>query len=355
MPQSAHHLALSELHRQCFGSEPSDILAIRGDGSDRLIFRLHGREGSTIGIFGVNVAENKAFIGFSGTFGAAGLPVPRIHAVSGDSQYYLEDDFGDLLLFDWQKTRRAGSDLPAEVFDMYSQVLRDLVRFQVDCAADVDYRLCYQYPEFGSDAMWFDVGYFRQMFLDQFAPDVYDAHRFDADCASLVTYLCTAERKCFLYRDFQSRNVLIHNGPRYIDYQSGRRGAFHYDAASLLYDARPRLPEPARERLFDAYLEDVRARIPLEVERERKYFHCFAVLRVMQALGAFGNLGARKGKTQFLHSIPPALANLATLASKPDVSKRLPYLCGLFDRLGSDEAVARAVALAVQRIASPDS
>ena len=316
---------------------------IRGDGSDRLIFRLRTGEGSVIGIFGANIPENRAFLGFSRTFLDCGLPVPRIHCVSDDERYYIEDDFGDMLLNDWQAARRNGDEVPPEVFAMYSRVLADLARFQFDCAAKIDYSLCYQYPEFDADAMRFDVRYFREMFLDRFVPGRYDAERFEHDCRNLVSYLCTADRKTFLYRDFQSRNVLIHDGPRYIDYQSGRRGAFHYDAASMLYDARPRLPESVRERLFDAYLAEVRTRIGVDEDREREYYHGFAVIRVMQALGAFGNLGARKGKTFFLHSIAPGLENLAALSAKPGVMRRLPYLEELFRTLPADRAIAAEV------------
>jgi aminoglycoside/choline kinase family phosphotransferase len=343
-----HPRRLAGLYRQRFGVDAEEIEPIRGDGSDRLIFRVRGGEGTVIGIHGANLPENRAFLGFSAAFGGAGLPVPRILAVSDDGHYYLEDDFGDELLFDWQQARRTGDDFPDEVFSMYVQVLRDLVRFQFDCASAVDYTLCYQSAAFDLDAMRFDVRYFREMFLDHFVAGRYDAARFDAETDALVRYLDEAPRECFLYRDFQSRNVLILDGPRYIDYQSGRRGAFHYDAASMLCDARPRIPGPVRERLLDAYLDEVRTRIVIDAGMERERYYGFAVLRVMQALGAFGNLGARKGKTRFLYSIAPALDNLAALAETPGVMRRLPYLRVLFASLRDDDATRRAVTALLQ-------
>lgn len=337
-----HQQELAILFHRHFSTRPERIEAIRGDGSDRLIYRVHGDGSTYIGIFGANVPENRAFLGFSRIFHAAGLPVPEIHALSDDERYYIEEDFGDMLLYDWQRARRRDDGFPTEIFQMYARVLRDLVRFQIDCADLIDYRLCYQYPEFGREAMWFDVGYFKEMFLDPFLQSRYDEARFEEECASLVEYLLSSDRRYFLYRDFQSRNVLIQDGPKYIDYQSGRRGAFHYDAASLLYDARPRIPEPVRERLLDGFLKEVQLRIPVSPDHAREMVNGFAVLRVLQALGAFGNLGLRKGKRQFLHSIAPALTNLETLSRKPGIMQRLPYLQSLCRTL-SDGQILRMV------------
>ncbi|MDH7514691.1 MAG: phosphotransferase [Bacteroidota bacterium] len=322
---------LSSLFTECFGEPVRSIDLLRGDGSERKVFRIRGTEHSAVGVFGGNVAENKAFIGFTLAFRACGLPVPKLFAVAPDQCSYLEEDLGDTLLFDWQAHRREGAEgFPEDVHEMYVHVLHDLVRFQIDAADDIDYTLCYQTAEFGGEAIAFDCRYFREMFLDRFQPR-YDPTAYERDCARLIETLLESERRFFLYRDFQSRNVMITpSGPRYIDYQSGRRGALAYDVASLLFDARALIPPAVRASLLEAYLEGVSARFPVDAGRFEEEFHAYAVARVMQALGAFGNLGYRKNRPGFRSAIPPALDNLAWLAENAPVMKHLPYLRALF-------------------------
>jgi aminoglycoside/choline kinase family phosphotransferase len=328
--------ALRALYREAFGEAADRVAAVRGDGSERAIFRVFGASRSVIGVHGANLAENRAFIGFTRAFHAAGLPVPELYAASGDGACYLEEDLGDLTLGDWQLGRRLREEFPSDVQAMYERVLADLVRFQVRGAGAVDYRLCYQTAEFGREAMLADVEYFRAMFLEQLAPGECDAARFTEETARLVEVLAGEPRPCFLYRDFQSRNILLHRGrPAYIDYQSGRRGAPQYDAASLLYDSYAGIPPQRRDELLRAYLRELGAAMPVD---ERRFLHLyggFAALRVMQALGAFGNLGIRKRKRWFLASIPPAVENLAHLAAHAPLLREYPYLRSLFTGIAS--------------------
>ncbi|MBI5648164.1 MAG: phosphotransferase [Ignavibacteriae bacterium] len=333
VPEEARRERLAALYREVFSSDPSGILALRGDGSERRIYRLRGDGHSVIGIWGDNVPENRAFLGFTASFLRCGLPVPRIHAVASDERAYIEEDLGDDLLFDWARTRRVEGDLNAEAFDMYAEVLRDLVRFQIDAAEAVDYGLCYQWPEFGLEALTFDMQYFREQFLERSGAR-FDRAAYDEDCGRLITYLLRADRTHFLYRDFQSRNVLVCGGmPRYIDYQSGRRGALHYDAASLLYDAKARIGTETRRALLDEYLAAVSRRLPVDTAEFYPLFDAYAVARVMQALGAFGKLGLYLGKPGFRSSIPPALENLRGLAEHAEVFRALPALRTLFQAL----------------------
>ena len=323
---------LSALYLCAFGCEPSALSALRGDGSDRRITRLEGAAGSAIGIWGDNIAENRAFLGFTRTFAACGLCVPAIYAVDEDERCYLEEDLGDTLLFDWQAERRVGEEFPPEVFAMYARVLRELPRFQLDAAERIDYGLCYQYPEFGEESISFDLRYFREMFLDQLFPE-YDAGDVEREFATLTAMLLAAERRHFLYRDFQSRNVMITRGaPRFIDYQSGRRGALQYDVASLLYDAKARIPESDRRALIDGYIEEASLRAPVDHAEFLRHFDAYALVRVLQALGAFGNLGLRKRKPGFLSSIPPALDNAVLLTARNPLATALPALADVLVR-----------------------
>ncbi len=316
--QAAHDAAiLRDLHARHFGDGDVACTALRGDGSARRIHRLTGAHTRSIGIASADVRQNRAFIGFSRAFHAAGLSVPRILAVSHDEQHYLEDDLGDVTLHAWMQKRRDGAYFTAEVRDMYVRVLHELVRFQVDAADAVDYGLCHQWDEFGAEAMRFDTTYFRGMFLDQLLPGGYDGAAFEQGAAVLIDRCLQEDRRHFLYRDFQSRNVMILDGrPWFIDYQSGRRGAPAYDAASMLFDARAAIPPAERSMLLEAYLDALRSRPGVDVDRVRGSFPAFALLRVLQALGAFGNLGLRQGKVSFLEGIEPGLVNLRHLVTE---------------------------------------
>jgi aminoglycoside/choline kinase family phosphotransferase len=331
---------LAALFHTRFGESALAVSPLKGDGSDRRIHRISGDHQSAIAIYGPNLAENRAFLGFTQTFLKHGLPVPELYTVSDDEAFYLETDFGDVTLYDWQKARRIGDEFPQEVFAMYARVLRILPEFQIRAGKNIDYTLCYQYPEFAEDAMWFDVRYFEEMFLGQFPVGEINRAAFAEECSRIIAWLCRADRLHFLYRDFQSRNIMITDGePHFLDYQSGRRGALQYDAASLLYDANAELPEDIRRRLLEVYIDAIETDSLLERSSFIELFDGFAILRVMQALGAFGNLGLRKNKRRFLGSIPSALRNLATLTARAAVMSDLPYLRSLFARIATDSTL----------------
>ncbi len=338
--EGIHASVLIALYQSVFSDTAVAVTPLKGDGSDRRIYRVSGDRHSAIGVHGPNLAENKAFLGFTRTFRNHALPVPELFAVGSDEYYYIETDFGDVTLFEWQKARRIDEAFPQVVYDMYARVLRLLPQFQIHAGRDIDYSLCYQYPEFAADAMWFDARYFEEMFLGPFAAHDFDRAGFEEDCAYLIAWLCRADRSHFLYRDFQSRNIMVADDePHFLDYQSGRRGALQYDAASLLYDANAQIPEDVRRRLLDEYIGALNNDIIIERRSFIELFDGFAILRVMQALGAFGNLGLRKNKRRFLLSIPQALRNLATLTGRAAVMNELPSLRALFLRIATDNAL----------------
>lgn len=346
---------LRGMHAQTFGEADAHVIPLKGDASDRRIFRLRGATYTSIGILGPNRAENRAFIGFARAFRERGLAVPEIYAVDSGERAYLEEDLGDLTLSVWTQHQRdaeetasvdtqalnilpdneapadtaAVSAVPAgePVASMYHRVLEELVRFQVDAADAVDYDLCYQTREFGREAMEFDIRYFRTMFLEPLVRIPWDHASFERDCAALIDELLTADRSYFLYRDFQSRNVMIRDGvPYFIDFQSGRRGALHYDVASLLYDSRGGLDDNLRTSLLDNYLYALGRRLAVDRAAFLHLFEGFAILRLLQALGAFGNIGRNRGKPEYLDLIPSRLAALATLVQRAAIMRRLPSL-----------------------------
>lgn len=332
----SHKKKLIDLYSDYFGKSPEKITQLKGDGSDRSIYRLQCSGETVIGISGENHAENLAFVQFSNHFAHYDLPVPKIYTTQLADGIYLEEDLGSETLFDRiSKVKEKSSD---NILNLYRKVIVWLPGFQVVAAKDLDFSYCYQYREFSRDAMLWDLQYFRHRFLDIF----YDGEFCEADLLKdfrvFTDYLSHADSHFFLYRDFQSRNIMLKNDrPYFIDYQSGRRGALQYDLASLLYDAKARLPENIREELIDFYLECVQKYVEIDSAQFMQYFYEFVLMRILQALGAFGFLSTVKGKTQFNAGIPLALANIASIMDKVAVLKKLPTLKKILSQLTKDK------------------
>lgn len=308
---------LAKLFQTTFNRNIDKITALKGDGSDRTVYRMVSGDHTIIGVEGKNPKENEAFLEFSKYFRQCGLPVPAILAEDRANGIYLEEDLGDETLFIWMNQKRTGQDVPAEVIEMYKKILSFLPVFQIQAAQDLDFSLCYQHIEFGRESMMWDLHYFKQNFLNIFYSGKVDNQNLENDFQELVRYLLRAKSSYFLYRDFQSRNVMIkNNSPHFIDYQSGRRGALQYDLASMLYDAKANIPQTVREELLDHYLVEVKKYADISDGEFMSYFYEFALIRILQALGAYGFLGIIKGKKDFLKSIPFALKNLQIILNK---------------------------------------
>ncbi|HEY7624497.1 MAG TPA: phosphotransferase, partial [Candidatus Limnocylindria bacterium] len=252
------HDALLRLYREARGDRPAAVVSVAGDGSQRTYHRLIASDGSTlIGAFGPDTDENRAFLSFSRAFRDIGLPVPAIFAVDEAAGVWLEEDLGETTLFGAleEARRRDGGAFPPAVLSIYRRVLEILPRFQVEGDAVVDYAVAHPRAAFDRQSILWDLNYFKYHFL-KIAHVPFHEARLERDFDALAEFLLEAPRDFFLYRDFQSRNVMVRDGePWFIDYQGGRRGALQYDAASLLYDAKADLPEDVRRELLDWYLD----------------------------------------------------------------------------------------------------
>jgi aminoglycoside/choline kinase family phosphotransferase len=305
---------LAHLHERCFGTAPASIIELAGGGSDRKIYRMFSAVNeTTIGIYGANRSENEAFISFSDTFHQQGIPVPLVIAYDADAQVYLECDLGDMTLSDWYAQR--GADRKA-ARSMYQQVISWLPKIQITSKDSIDYAKCYQFAAFRRQAMQYDLDYFQSSFLSRFLRIRYDAALLANDFNALISHLLQAPYDAFMYRDFQSKNIMILNEqPFFIDYQSGRKGALQYDIASLLFDANVVLSPSFREELLEVYLNETAKYLLMQEKKFRAYYYDFALLRMLQALAAFSFLVFQKGKSSFMASIPNALLNIAFLLS----------------------------------------
>jgi aminoglycoside/choline kinase family phosphotransferase len=331
---------LEKLFEQRFGVPPAAILPLQGElgGSGRKIIRLLNGELSAIGIlYGVR-EENLAFLEFSRHFRRHGLPVPEIYAQDLEQGAYLEQDFGDTTLFELLSKHRSGENIDPEVVEAYRKVVAILPRFQIEAGRDLNYDVSYPRSSFDRQSIAWDLNYFKYYFL-RLAGIPFNEQALEDDFDRLANFLLKAEGNYFMYRDFQSRNIMLRGGqPFFLDYQGGRKGALQYDIASLLYDAKADLPPALRQELLDLYLVKVGELIPLDREAFLQHYYPYVYIRIMQALGAYGFRGFYERRTHFLQSVPFALKNLRWLLHNVKLPVELPTLMGAFNSmLASDK------------------
>jgi aminoglycoside/choline kinase family phosphotransferase len=330
---------LKHLFEAKFHSPAEHVQPLQGElsGSGRRIIRLSNPRHTAVGILYNVREENVAFLEFSRHFRRHGLPVPEIYAQDLAQGAYLEEDLGDVTLFDFLSNHRNGDNIGSPVTEHYRRVLELLPRFQIEAARDFNYTVCYPRASFDRQSIVWDLNYFKYYFL-RLAGIPFNEQALEQDFTRLTKFLLTADHDYFLYRDFQSRNIMLRDdGPYFVDYQGGRKGALQYDVASLLYDAKADLPPDLRQRLLEHYLTALREYIPLPREVFMKHYYAFVYVRLMQAFGAYGFRGFYERKAHFLQSVPYALKNLRWLLHNTELPVALPTLMDAFrGMLGSE-------------------
>ena len=336
---------LKNLFERHFRSPAASVEPLQGElgGSGRKIIRLANHEHSAIGILYEVREENVAFLEFSRHFRRHGLPVPEIYAEDLQHGAYLEEDLGDITLFDFLSQNRTADAVAPQVFETYRKVVSVLPRFQIEAGRDLNYKVCYPRASFDRQSINWDLNYFKYYFL-KLAGIPFNEQALENDFSRLTKFLLTADRDYFLYRDFQSRNVMLRDGnPHFLDYQGGRKGALQYDIASLLYDAKADLPADLRLRLLDQYLDALSRFIAVDRPAFLQHYYGYVYVRMMQAFGAYGFRGFYERKTHFLQSVPFALKNLRWLLHNVELPIELPTLTEAFrGMLASDKLWALA-------------
>ena len=330
---------LKHLFEQHFHFPPSDVKPLQGQlgGSGRAIVRLSGSGKSAIGIVYPVREENIAFVEFSRHFHHRGLPVPEIYAEDLAHDAYIEEDLGDTTLFEYLSANRTGDDIAPKAIEAYQQVVATLPRFQVEAGRDLNYKVCYPRSSFDRQSIAWDLNYFKYYFL-RLAGVPFNEQSLEKDFTRLTKLLLAAPHDYFLYRDFQSRNVMLRDGqPYFLDYQGGRKGALQYDIASLLYDGKADLPPALREELLNYYLDCLSKFIPVDRGAFMEYYYAYVYVRIMQALGAYGFRGFYERKPHFLQSVPYALKNLRWLAHNVSLPVALPALMDAFQSMLSSD------------------
>ncbi len=302
--------SIKELFTKWKGGEAVRVDVLPQSGSERRYFRVHAQDGSTIiATVGANIKENETFIYFSHKFRKRDLPVPLIYAINDDNTIYLQEDFGDISLLNRLETE----GFTNEIYTLFKKSLLQLAQLQIKGDVAMDYSRCLTNTEFGRQAILADLLYFKYYFLDALRKP-YDKQKLIDDFEALSNYLTHTEYKYFMFRDFQSRNIMVKpdGSVHFIDYQGGMKGAPQYDVASMLWQARANLPDEWKENLLIDYINAFEAIIGEKVDELifRSQYHGYALIRLLQVLGAYGFRGLFERKAQFLTSIPTALINL---------------------------------------------
>jgi aminoglycoside/choline kinase family phosphotransferase len=317
---------ISAGYKELFGGTDIQVTALPKSGSDRRYFRIIEGSKSIIGAFNANPEENEAFIGFSEHFRKKSLPVPEIFGYIPEKYIYFLQDLGDTNLYTWLHNRSDISDFNIETIKLYREILDNLILFQTRGITGLNLDLCYPHRSFDRQSMMWDMNYFKYMLLKLLAV-TFNERQLEHDFNSLSDYLLETGQDYFLYRDFQTANVMILEGkPWFIDYQGGRKGAPQYDVASLLYDAKIPMSDINREELLGYYIENFCSVTNEDTQKFRGYYAGFSMIRIMQALGAFGFRGLYEQKPTFTDSIVPGVILLQNVINSAETHVSLPEL-----------------------------
>lgn len=339
--------SIKELYKEWAGEDVASVDVLPQSGSERRYFRLHGKKGSVIGTYGANTKENETFIYFSRHFKKKGLAVPEIFAISDDGAFYLQEDFGDISLLN----RLESEGFTDNTYGLFKKSLEAIAALQVKGDEGLNYHLCLTNKEFGRQAIMADLLYFKYYFLDALRRP-YDKQKLLDDFEALSNYLAHTEYKYFMFRDFQSRNILItkDDTPHFIDYQGGMKGAPQYDVASMLWQARADLNDEWKENLLNDYMnafeklinarpDDPVGRARLDRNLFRNQYNGYVLIRLLQVLGAYGFRGLFERKAQFLTSIPLALTNLKNFFNTQNFGIVVPEFRKVLDLCVSAEVI----------------
>ena len=285
-----------------------NMALIEKGGSDRNYHRVAARPGHggpasvVLMVYTDRRPDNKSFFPATEVLRMAGARAPEIYYHDAPQQLAWLEDLGlrDL----WELRDDAAQRLPsyrsalqqvALVHALHWDEIPELLRSQLQ-------------PPFDEALYAWEQDYFFAQFAARFSAadaDRLKEIRARAEFAGLCRALASLPRS-MVHRDFQSQNIIIRGSDAWmIDYQGLREGRPEYDLASLLYDPYATLTADERAELRDYYFNTCRGAV-----YDPQILAMCACQRLMQALGAYGKLGAGDGKTAFLQHIRPAVENL---------------------------------------------
>ena len=316
------------LYKEWAGKAPLSTVRLTGDGSNRVYYRLSSDEGSVIGAVGTSAEENGAFVALADAFEKSGVAAPKVLAVSDDGFCYLQEDLGDESLYASLQGARDASSFGAEETALLCRTIAQLPHIQFRVPRYFDFSLCYPVSEFNERTVMWDLNYFKYCFLKGVGVE-FNEGLLEDEFDRMAALLLSDNDNVFLYRDFQSHNVMLRGGePCFIDFQGGRKGPIYYDVASFVGQARAKYTPEVVEAMVDAYLVALREYKSVDKAHFRQMLGLFRVFRLLQNLGAYGYRGLFERKKAFVESIPAALSQLLQLLAEVG---GFPYLQGVME------------------------
>jgi len=257
------------------------------------------------------VTENDSFLYIARHLGSKGLSVPAIYHHDREKGWFLMEDLGDCRL----QTEVMGiKGDRRRLIETYQRVIDVLAIIQVEGRKGFDPARIHNAPYDQGFMLAWESGYFYRAFLKGYLGlDILDEELKD-ELEGLARQAAEAPAGYFLYRDFQSRNIMVREGGfGLVDFQGGRLGPLQYDLASLLLDPYVELDHGVQKELLAYYLERIQDRAHVDLTGFQEQYPIVALHRAMQILGAFGFLTKVRGLAFFRAYIPPALRSLRTL------------------------------------------
>ena len=324
---------LEQLFEEYTRQKPDNIYELPSSGSNRRYFRISGSGISLIGAKGLDVDENIAFMEIAKHFRLKGLPVPQVLCASKDNMFYLQEDLGDITLFNTIQQGRETSNFSQYEVGLLKKTIATLPKLQFEGGKGLDYNVCFPQPEFDERNVWFDCNYFKYCFLKTTGLEFSEIKLHDDLTKMAADLLEGGNRETFMYRDFQARNVmLVNDNPYFIDFQGGRKGPLYYDLASFVWQAKANYPTSLKEELIETYREALKQYVDIPKEVFYKKLRLFVLFRTMQVLGAYGFRGYFEKKPHFLQSVPFAIDNLRKLIQEQPFDE-YPYIQYILEEL----------------------
>ena len=332
--------SLLRVAEKFLGAKP-EIKPLVGAGSNRKYYRIFHDNSTYIGVVGESIAENEAFIYLAEHLLGKGKRVPKVLAVSDDRLAYIQTDLGDISLYDLLMDGSSSTD------ELMTKVVEDLVKIEIEGVKGIDPSRFYSIQQMDKRSILWDLNYFKYSFLKCTSVQ-FDELLLEDSFENMANYLCSLDSNFLLYRDFQSRNMMVNNdNPYYIDFQGARLGPLGYDIVSFLYQAKANFSDDVRKKYLNHYYETLRS-YGVDTAQVEASINTFILFRTLQVLGTYGFRGFFEKKVHFLQSIAPALRNLRAV-----ISKEYPfeggYLMEVCKRL-ADQACKYEVELPADRL-----
>lgn len=321
-----------------YGNKADFIQKLPQTASYREYYRISYKNSTFIAVYNEDFQENEAFISFSNTFKNLNLNTPKVLYQNLANNVYFLNDLGDTTLYSLIHANKHDFTSSPQLVNIYKRALEELLKFQIIADKNIDYNYCYPRALFDKQSILWDLNYFKYDFL-KLGRIGFNEQLLENDFQKFSSFVASVNTDYFLYRDFQSRNIMIKNGEVFfIDYQGGRKGALQYDVASLLFDAKAEIPNPLREELLNHYLDVLESKYNLRRDEFMKSYYAFVLIRILQAMGAYGFRGLFEKKVHLIKSIIPATKNLKYLLETGKLDFDIPHLHHVFENLiSSDE------------------